>query len=613
MEIKSAGARSVTRRAARFRETVNASNMEKKKLKKLSLINLIAGYVLSVLFVLLVLWNRPDPLTPVIELEVAEKELFNGVREAEKEFVYIENPPITTLVDRDIVIDQGRRVVLEGESDVAVVDNPNHVVVGRNNDFIVSRDNTLRGGNLNNETHLERDDDFHRGNAISSIPNRSIRGGDSRHAIGNQGDIRERDTRIDDPLGVVDIAAFERALAEDAEDEFGVEEEFAGLTLARDNKGDFEIDVKGPKADGVGSNGYGLDKGDLYAYNFPSQGVGAGIGSPAVGAGVGGAGVGEAVLNGSSVPTLGGVGTYSPPPAGLPAEGGPALSPPTLGGVGGLVSGAGAGGAAGLVTKTVKEKLGLGVGPGKGCALHGGRCNGNHGHGGHGNYNLDHLPPAGALHIMMHVDGSGSILNTRKELEVMKDTLLKEALLPYYDNNEALYERRVTIVDSQGERTLQFFKEATLKDNVLAFVFQDEAQPAYHLPNFNRSPEDRYLKDLEALKSALGAHTGLYRGIMLQVDRGNTFAKSFKEFVENSWQGRGYLSEHNLKRYYWQENKHHIDNHDGTVFSDVYHVKDDGDPQYYLDLIFEASRKVGIDLNIRGAGLTDGKYIHKRP
>ena len=75
---------------------------------------------------------------------------------------------------------------------------------------------------------------------------------------------------------------------------------------------------------------------------------------------------------------------------------------------------------------------------------------------------------------------------------------------------------------------------------------------------------------------------------MFQVDRGKTFAKSFKEFVECSWQGKGYL--------------------DGIVFSDVYHTKDEGDPQYYLNAIFEATKKIGLDLNIYGAGNTDGKY-----
>jgi hypothetical protein len=229
--------------------------------------------------------------------------------------------------------------------------------------------------------------------------------------------------------------------------------------------------------------------------------------------------------------------------------------------------------------------------------------------GGHADY--DHLPKDGALHIMMHVDGSGSILDTRKQLTIMKDTLLKEALLPYYNNNEDLYNRRVMILDGNGERTLQFFTEAAKKDNVLALVFQDEAAPAYHLPTFNKKPQDQYSKDIVKLKASLNGYGGIYRGVMFQVDRGRTFAKSFKEFVESAWRGEGYLRTSNLKKYYRDNNTHHIKNKDGIVFSDEYHAKDSGDPQYYLDLIFDASRKVGLDLNIYGAGLTDGKYNKK--
>jgi hypothetical protein len=191
----------------------------------------------------------------------------------------------------------------------------------------------------------------------------------------------------------------------------------------------------------------------------------------------------------------------------------------------------------------------------------------------------------------------------------MKDTLLKDALLPYYNNDIDLYNNRVTIVDGSGERTLRFFNEASKKDNVLAVVFQDEAQPAYHLPNFNKSPEGDYLDDLNNLKSNLKNHKGLYRGIMFQVDRGKTFAKSFKEFVGNAFQGEGYLSNHNLKKYYWQSNASHIKNKDGIVFSDEYHAKDEGNPEYYLNLLFNAAKKVGLDLGSQGAGLTDGRYI----
>jgi hypothetical protein len=300
-------------------------------------------------------------------------------------------------------------------------------------------------------------------------------------------------------------------------------------------------------------------------------------------------------------------------PASNPGEmGGPALAvaPGVAGGVAGLVGGAGAGAAAGLVSGRVTHPLGLGVGePGTGI----GYGSGDGHRDGHDEWDYDHLPKDGNLFIMMHVDGSGSILSTRKALEVMKDTLLKNALLPYYKNDEDLYNRRVLVVDGEGERTLKFFADAAKKENVLALVFQDEAQPAYHLPNFNRKPEDHYMDDLKDLRQGLNGYGGLYRGIMFQVDRGKTFAKSFKEFVENAWRGDGYLSGagENLKPYYWQENSDHIRNRDGIVFSDEYHVNSEGDPSYYMNLIMDASRKIGLDLGRYGGGQEDGRYNAK--
>jgi hypothetical protein len=497
------------------------------------------------------------------------------------------------------------------------------------------------------------------------------------------------------------------------------------------------------KVGDFGKDGAGFGKGtlpgvgkgsEIYAYNFPSQGVGAGVGNPAVGAAAGfaglGAGIGEAVLDGQAVPALGGIGTYAPAAPSKPAgpdsdgdgipdamepsfktdpnsndtdkdgvadadeikgmsnpldprskpgtpapggdsdsdgvpeslealygldpensdtdgdgfsdgeelaamtnpknpesnpgeAGGPALAvaPGVAGGVAGLVSGAGAGSAAGLVSGRVSHPLGLGVkceGCGdKGCAECG--VGGHGGHGGHGDgdhkddWNFDHLPKDGNLYIMMHVDGSGSILGTRKALEEMKDTLLKEALLPYYMNDEGLYNKRVLVVDGEGERTLKFFAQAAKKENVLALVFQDEAQPDYHLPNFNRKPEANYMDDLKKLRGNLNGYGGLYRGIMFQVDRGKTFAKSFKEFVQNAWQGEGYLNGagESLKPYYWRENTNHIRNRNGIVFSDEYHVDSEGDPAYYMNLILEASRKVGLDLGRYGGGQEDGQYNAK--
>jgi len=492
------------------------------------------------------------------------------------------------------------------------------------------------------------------------------------------------------------------------------------------------------KVGDFGKDGAGFGKGtmpgvgkgsEIYAYNFPSQGVGAGVGNPAVGAAAGfaglGAGIGQAVLDGQAVPALGGIGTYAPAAPSKPAgpdtdsdgipdamepsfktspssndtdkdgvadadeikgmsnpldptskpgtpapgadsdsdgvpeslealygldpensdsdgdgfsdgeelaamtnpknpesnpgeAGGPALAvaPGVAGGVAGLVSGAGAGSAAGLVSGRVSHPLGLGVEePGPGIAGIGGigGVGGRGGHDDHDDWDFDHLPKDGNLYIMMHVDGSGSILNTRKSLEVMKDTLLKEALLPYYKNDEGLYNKRVSVVDGEGERTLKFFAQAAKKENVLALVFQDEAQPDYHLPNFNKKPEDNYMDDLKKLRGNLNGYGGLYRGIMFQVDRGKTFAKSFKEFVNNAWQGEGYLNGpgESLKPYYWRDNTNHIRNRNGIVFSDEYHVNSEGDPAYYMSLIMDASRKVGLDLGRYGGEQQDARHNAK--
>ena len=647
--------------------------MNDKKLKRLSLINVITGYVMMSLFILLVLLNRSTTPEIVNVVDEDPEGLFTGITPdpTPPEIVYIDRN-IPTVVDRSVGIDRLHGVVIDDDRDVVIVDDVDpHVAVVRDSDHVILHDGDDR-------LYINRD-----GDTIADIDNERFR--DRTHIIGDDYDrvdhLRDRTgigqgirTVDDDAIGRVDLDAYDRAIREDAlrdddildrrlrEQNIGLDKDddsvdLAGLTLARDDD-DVELGDIDLNFDSEPGKDYGIGKGgQLYAYNFPSKGVGAGIGNSAIGAGAGGgaglgAGIGQGVLNGETVPTLGGVGTYSSIPVvtpgtgsdsdgdGLTAEAEAVLGTdpsksdsdgdgyvdgaeistgtnplnaasnpgvpgseytPTLGGVGGLVGGAGAGGAAGLVTGVVTAPLG--VGPGKGIGYGVGNGVGH----GHRDYEYD-LPPDGALHIMIHVDGSGSLLSTRVKLDEMKETLLKEALLPYYNNDESLYDKRVTIIDDSGERTLQFFTQATKKDNVLAIAFQDEAAPDYHLPNFNKVPQSAYSLDLKNLKSGLNGYSGVYRGVMFQVDRGRTLSKSFKEMVECAWNGEGYLSEQNLKRYHRDNNRHHIKNKHGVVFSDEYHAKSEADPAYYLDLIFKASERVGLNLRARGAGLTDGKY-----
>ena len=638
--------------------------MTDKKNKKLSLIALFSGYFLLTLFILLVVYGRTPETVEVLAQEkeevIDENETIVADEIAKPLLHYpVEERRIFEPVIRDRI---NRGVILDADDDDVVVvrDIDDHTLFLDNDRLVVD--------SIDDEIRLGAREGYIGGGGITD----GLHLGDTRVHNNNRGDleVERRDLlaqRLDRERDLFhDID--ESVKSEDL-NQFGLDTEDSNLQGFREAESDKEVlneELDLNFNDGNG-DGFDLIKGDLYAYNFPSQGVGAGIGNAGVGAAAGfagiGAGIGEAVLNGETVPTLGGIGTsplnpnnLKPTPEndpdndGLPSEvesglgtnplksdtdgdgitdgkevegysnpmdssstpTSPGLNPlPQLGGVGGMVNGAGAGPAAGLVTGRVKEMLGLGVG----CALHGEGCDGHHGHGhgghGEGHYDFDHLPANGALHIMMHVDRSGSLLATREILDDMLEGPLKAALLPYYNNDENLYKRRVTIVDDQGERTLNFFKHAAKKDNVLALVFQDEAGPEYHEPIKNTAPQNNYIQDLSDLKKSLNGHKGIYRGIMVQVDRGRTFSKPFKDFVESAWRGEGYLSKNHLKQYYIDNNRPHVKNKSGIVFSDEYHAKSEGTPEYYMNLLFKAAKRAGLDLNNHGGGLKDGQAINR--
>ena len=647
--------------------------MIKPKFKKISTANLILGYILFVSFIALVLVGR-ETHEPAIVVDIIP-----SLDEAP--LAASPSPPVFAKTEITEVAGHPLEITTTYANPIVIEDVYDDVYTRRPVRINDHGDDILVHRNISDEKLFTNNSVIaYNGGSVGSI--HDIR---DRISIDNRHDVHGRN-RQDADIGILGRRLKERDddLLILKDDDYLIPQRLSSLDdIGLDtggNKdidaGQFELDEDSQNDKDLGDVGDFADDGDgagkgrlpgigegsqVYAYEFPSQGVGAGIGNAGVGAAAGyagiGAGIGQAVLNGTAVAALGGIGTapisisnleptpkndqdkdgipasvevelgtnplkadtdgdgiddgaelaaYSNPLSSASTPTSPGSAPlPRLGGVAGLSNGAGAGAAAGLTTGKVQLKLGRGMGVGAGAG----------GRGGYGIGGLDidmgHLPPNGSLHIMMHVDGSGSILKTRKELEIMKETLLKKALLPYYDNDESLYNKRVTIVDGNGERTLQFFKLAAQKDNVLAVVFQDEAAPDYHLPTFNKIPQNAYEEDLHGLKSNLNNHRGLYRGIMFQVDRGNTFAKSFKEFVESSWNGTGYLKKENLKKYHRDENRGNIKNKSGIVFSDEYHASSEGDSKYYLDLIFKASKRVGLDLDIYGGGLVDGKAVHK--
>ena len=122
--------------------------------------------------------------------------------------------------------------------------------------------------------------------------------------------------------------------------------------------------------------------------------------------------------------------------------------------------------------------------------------------------------------IYIYFDSSGSMDQTLQPLVDMRNGNLKVALLPYYDNDEALYDEMVQVVSDSTERTLHMLNwlAADMPDgNVIVLVFQDEASSVYHTTDIEPRTA-QFNSDLSALRTRLDLFTETeYRGVVFQV------------------------------------------------------------------------------------------------
>ena len=301
--------------------------MKNKKLKKLSLTNLIVGYIIMSLFLFLIVLNlgkfdSGEEVVVVIN-EPADTNytaLFDGVTEDDvanlREIHLVDVDPVNVdsedreivYVDRDFVRD----------SDIGL-DHSRNLIINRDLD-LVGRTKIIDNANIYEE-NLNTYREVLNSNNLHSGINDSVHVSDDSLSINNRNDSR---LRVDKD---VDAGFLDRRLANlndnkenlTEENEYGLDKNDPNLSnLSLDEGKDRnelgDIDDFSSKNSGNGS--LDSNKGALYAYNYPSQGVGAGIGSAGVGAAAGfagiGAGLGEAVLEGKSVPALGGIGSYVP-------------------------------------------------------------------------------------------------------------------------------------------------------------------------------------------------------------------------------------------------------------------------------------------------------------
>ncbi|GEM_PF-934033 len=215
------------------------------------------------------------------------------------------------------------------------------------------------------------------------------------------------------------------------------------------------------------------------------------------------------------------------------------------------------------------------------------------------------LPPPPVIdvdtNIFIYFDASGSMNSTLAPLQNMRDNLLKNALLPLYNNDGDAYDERVNVISWTNERTMQVLnlQGATPPDgNVIVLVFQDEAQSIYTssstLWNENTTRTSAFNTDIGLLRNRLEQFENdfgpnYYRGVIFQVEDRNSLGNfnqrgvNFKKLIEYVQNGIGnYAPPFGLS-----------DRHE---FNYVYDINDGDDPEVYLELVLDALRDLGFQI-----------------
>ena len=193
--------------------------------------------------------------------------------------------------------------------------------------------------------------------------------------------------------------------------------------------------------------------------------------------------------------------------------------------------------------------------------------------------------------IYIYFDSSGSMDGTLSPLQEMRSTLLKDALIALYDNDENAYNNKVKVISVSDERTFNMLniQGESPSGNVIAMVFQDEAEYIYHTGytgwDENTTRTGAFDSDITTLRTRLNSFAvNYYRGVIFQVETPGYVAftnfKSLIDYVEN---GTGnYSGNFGLS--------------DRIEFGYNYGVTPSATPAYYADLIVDALEDLGYEL-----------------
>ena len=200
--------------------------------------------------------------------------------------------------------------------------------------------------------------------------------------------------------------------------------------------------------------------------------------------------------------------------------------------------------------------------------------------------------------INIWFDNSGSMNSTLTPLQNMRDGILKTCLLPFFNNDEQLYNTNVVVKNftppsANVERTFLVLNTTGTTQNitkVINLVFQDEAQSNYH-PNtatfdINATRTSTYDTDINNFRNTLSLLSlGYYSGVVFRVNTGPNTYEGFRQFLVAVRDGLGQYSGQNGLS-------------DKSEVTFVEYVNAADTPTYYANQIITALNTLGYNLQL---------------
>ena len=187
--------------------------------------------------------------------------------------------------------------------------------------------------------------------------------------------------------------------------------------------------------------------------------------------------------------------------------------------------------------------------------------------------------------INIFFDTSGSMDSSLAPLQHARDMLLANLLVPFYDNDMAQYNQRVSFIEIPNERPFQWAQTVGSSGDVtkvINLLFTDENSPYDQLQTLNSTVNT----DLIALRNVLGSTptSEYYRMVHFAVE-GHI---QYQEGVVDVYAGTGPFANvgTNLADYVEEEKVRLVTG-----------VTNGASPQYYAAHILDAINNLGYNLN----------------